>query len=149
MGDRGDTRDAVGRPGEIPEASYAEKIADLASSGSYWVAEEDGAVIGHAFLESMRMTGNSHVFGLNIVVYPGYTDRGVGTALMTTLTAWAEARPDLERIELFVRATNAPGRSRYRKFGFVEEGRLVRRVRTPNEIIDDLVMAWTRPVAGS
>ena len=140
----------VGRPGEIPEAAYAEKIADLAAPGSYWVAEEAGAVIGHAFLEPMRMAGNSHVFGLNIVVYPAYTGRGVGTALMTTLMAWAEAHPDLERIELFVRATNTRAIALYRKFGFVEEGRLVRRVRTPDgTFVDDLVMAWTRPTTRS
>jgi len=139
----------VGRPGEIPETAYAEKIADLAAAGSYWVAEEAGTVIGHAFLEPMGMTGNSHVFGLNIVVYPAHTNRGVGTALMATLMAWADAHPGLERIELFVRATNVRAIALYRKFGFAEEGCLSRRVRTPDgTFIDDLVMAWTRPVTG-
>lgn len=41
----------VGRPGEIPLAAYVAKIADLGPAGCYWVAEEQGRVIGHAFLD--------------------------------------------------------------------------------------------------
>lgn len=133
----------VGRPGEIPLAAFATKIAALSDLGCYWVAEAGGAVVGHAFLDPMGMTGNSHVFQLNIVVHPGHTGRGVGTALMTTLMEWALANGSLEKIELFVRATNIRAITMYRKFGFVEEGRLSRRVRTADgTYIDDLVMAW-------
>jgi RimJ/RimL family protein N-acetyltransferase len=134
----------VGRPGEIPPAAYAEKIAALAPLGSYWVAEEGGAVVGHAFLEPMKMIGNAHVFQLNVVVHPGFTGLGIGTALMQEMLGWARGNSRLEKIELLVRAENARAVALYRKFGFVEEGRLRRRVQTVGgRFLDDLVMAWT------
>lgn len=134
----------VGRPGEIPLSAFSEKVAALAARGSYWVAQEDDAVVAHCFLEPMKMTGNAHVFQLNIVVHPGFLGQGLGTALMTTMLTWAEQQPDLEKIELLVRATNSRAVALYQKFGFLQEGRLKRRVRTAdNQFIDDLLMAWT------
>lgn len=135
----------VGRPGEIPVEAFAAKIADLCRLGCYWVAEEDGAVLGHAFLDPMKMEGNSHVFQLNIVVHPHHTGLGVGKALMVALMSWAKERPGLEKIELLVRAPNTRAISLYRKFGFVEEGRFRRRVKTVDgAFIDDVAMAWSR-----
>lgn len=133
----------VGRPGEIPLAAFAAKIAELSRYGCYWVAEEGGAAIGHSFLDPMEMAGNAHVFRLNIVVHPGHTARGVGTALMTEMMRWAGGRAGLEKIELLVRASNTRAIALYRRFGFVEEGRLRARVRTEDgRFLDDLAMAW-------
>jgi RimJ/RimL family protein N-acetyltransferase len=135
----------VGQPGEIPVEAFVSKIVALAPQGSYWVVEDAGEVIGHAFLEAMPMVGNSHVYTLNIVVHPGNTGRGVGGALMTHMLDWAQDHRDLRKIELSVRATNARAIALYRKFGFVEEGRLRARVRTlDGAFVDDLAMAWFR-----
>jgi len=136
----------VGRPGEIAPDAYAAKIAALAPLGCYWVAEDSGAVIAHAFLDPMTMAANAHVFHLNIVVHPGFTGRGVGTALMRELLTWARTHAALEKIELLVRETNAPARSLYERCGFVEEGRLRHRVKTEaGEHVDDIAMAWFPP----
>ena len=133
----------VQRPGEIPLAAFAAKIAELSTLGSYWVAEEESRVVGHSFLEPMKMVGNSHVFTLNIVVHPGHTERGVGTALLTHLLEWAQRRQDLRKIELLVRATNARAIALYTKHGFVEEGRFRDRVGTTDgQFVDDIAMAW-------
>jgi putative acetyltransferase len=133
----------VGRPGEIPVSAFVTKIAELSSRGCYWVAEESDAVIGHAFLDPMKMAGNSHVYHLNIVVHPGHTARGVGTALMRHLMTWAKDRAEVGKVELLVRASNTRAVALYRKFGFVDEGRLRARVRTPDgRFLDDLAMAW-------
>jgi len=133
----------VQRPGEIPVAAFTAKIADLGRLGSYWVAEEAGALVGHAFLEPMPMAGNAHVFILGIVVHPGRTGRGVGTALMEHLLRWARAQPALRKVELNVRATNARAIALYEKHGFVEEGRRRGRVATAGgAFMDDVLMAW-------
>lgn len=140
----------VGRPGEIPLSAFGSKIVDLSGMGCYLVAEEDGVVVGHAFLDPMRMTGNAHVFQLNIVVHPGRIGQGVGRALMSELMAWARGRTDLEKIELLVREVNTRAIALYRDLGFVEEGRLRRRVRTADgEFLDDVAMAWIPDSAGS
>lgn len=133
----------IQRPGEIPTAAFAMKIRELRSLGSYWVVEDEGRLVGHCFLEPMKMAGNAHVFTLNIVVHPGETGRGIGPALMAHLLQWARTRPELRKIELLVRATNERAVSLYKKFGFAEEGRLRDRVLTSEEkFVDDLVMAW-------
>lgn len=133
----------VGRPGEIPEHAFRAKLSALVPLGCYWVADVDDVIAGHAFLEPMGMLGTSHVFQLNIVVHPGHTDRGIGSALMSALLSWAQQSPHVMKIELLVRATNARALHLYRKFGFVDEGRFSRRVRTADGVfIDDISMCW-------
>jgi L-amino acid N-acyltransferase YncA len=133
----------VGKPGEISLGAYSAKIEALTPLGSYWVAQVDHVVVGHACLDPMTMAANAHVFRLNIVVYPDHRTQGIGTALMLRMLAWSQSCPSLEKIELLVRASNQPAILLYRKFGFIEEGRLSRRVRTSDgTFIDDISMAW-------
>lgn len=133
----------VQRPGEIPAAAFAEKIEALRKRGRYIVAEEHEKAIGHAFLAPMGLTANRHVFHLNIVVHPGSTGRGIGTALMSELMAWARANAKVGKVELLVRSTNRRAIALYRRFGFVQEGRFIGRVKLPNgRLVDDVAMAW-------
>lgn len=133
----------VQRPGEIPTEAFAAKIDALKRRGRYVVAEENGKVAGHAFLEPMRLAANRHVFQLNIVVHPRFKGRGIGTALMIELISWAQARAQVGKIELLVRSTNTRALALYRRFGFAREGRLVGRIKRPDgKLVDDLVMAW-------
>jgi RimJ/RimL family protein N-acetyltransferase len=136
----------VGWPGEIPVDAYRARIAKLATQGRYIVAEEDGAVIGHAFLEPMPMRANAHVFQLTIVVHPGHTARGVGEAMLRDLLAWAASNPRVGKVELKVRAGNQRAQRLYGRCGFVEEARFRKRVRrTDGGFEDDIGMAWFPP----
>ena len=133
----------VGEPGEIPLEAYRDKIVKLAQDGRYIVAEEDGQVIGHAFLDPMPMRANAHVFLLTIVVHPGHTGRGVGEMMLRALLEWATSDPRVRKIELNVRAGNERARRLYARMGFVEEARLRRRVRrVDGGYEDDVGMAW-------
>ncbi|MGH8156357.1 MAG: GNAT family N-acetyltransferase [Rhodanobacteraceae bacterium] len=133
----------VAWPGEIPVEAYRARIAELASEGRYIVAEAGGKPVGHAMLGPMPMRGNAHVFKLTLVVHPGKGGRGIGTAMLHDLLAWAEGDPRVGKIELNVRAGNLHARKLYRRFGFIEEARFRDRVRrTDGEFEDDLGMAW-------
>src|SRR5262249_38121709 len=79
----------VGESGEIPLEAFRDKIEKLEEKGRYVVAEEDAAVLGHAFLDPMPMRANSHVFRLTIVVHPDHRRRGIGRLLMNDLLGWA------------------------------------------------------------
>src|SRR5687767_2551308 len=80
----------VSQPDELSPESFASQIAALSDwSGCYVVVEEDGRILGHALLRPMDLRATSHVFRLTIVVHPGHTDHGVGTALMNALADWA------------------------------------------------------------
>lgn len=133
----------IGQPGEIPLDAYRAKIAKLASEGRYIVAEQDGAIIGHAFLDPMPMRANAHVHLLTIVVHPGHVGRGVGEAMLRDLLDWAAHDPRVGKVELNVRAGNERARRLYHRCGFVEEARFRRRVRRANGVYeDDIGMAW-------
>lgn len=133
----------VSRPHELKVESFASKIAELQARGRYVVAEENGRPVGHAVLEPMGLERVAHVHRLTIVVHPGDLRRGVGTALMKDLVDWAAGNPAVGKIELLVRAVNPGAIELYKKFGFVEEGRLKNRIRLEDgSHIDDVAMAW-------
>jgi RimJ/RimL family protein N-acetyltransferase len=133
----------IARPGEISVEAYREKIAKLATEGRYIVAEEAGTPVGHAFLDPMPMRANAHVFLLTIVVHPGHVERGIGTAMLRDLLDWARCDPRVGKIELNVRAGNLRARNLYRRFGFREQARFVRRVQhVDGQFEDDVGMAW-------
>ena len=136
----------VGYPGEIPLEAYRAKIAKLAMDGRYIVAEENGAPVGHAFLDPMPMRANAHVFQLTIVVHPGHIERGIGRAMLGDLLDWARRDARVGRVELKVRAGNLRAQNLYRSVGFVEEARFRNRVRRIDGLFeDDLGMAWFPP----
>lgn len=130
-------------PGEIPVAAFRDRIRALASDsrGLYLVAEKDGVVVGHLLLDPLPLAQNAHVVSLNIVVHPGATDRGIGRALLGQAIAWAKGNPEIEKIELRVRAGNARAVHLYESFGFMEEGRLRRRLKLADgRYVDDVAM---------
>jgi RimJ/RimL family protein N-acetyltransferase len=131
------------RPEEISIVSVDARIRAASQAGCFVVAEADGRLLGHAVLEPVGLIAIQHVYRLTLVVHPGQTGQGVGTTLLKQLQHWAASRPDLHKIELNVRATNAPAIRLYTRLGFQEEGRFRDRIRLPRgELIDDLAMAW-------
>jgi RimJ/RimL family protein N-acetyltransferase len=136
----------VSRPAELNPTAFERKIIALSRDGLYLVAERNGQLAGHALLEPLGLEALRHILVLTIVVHPGYQGQGVGSALMTRLLDWARARPALARVELRVRETNQRARRLYERFGFVEEGRLQKRIRLPDgTFIADITMAWFAP----
>ena len=133
----------VSQPDEFREEDFSARIALLADGrGKYLVAERDGVVIGHVCLWPMPLANLAHVVRLDICVYPGFTDHGVGRHLLDALIDWAKGRDEVRKIELLVRAGNARAIHLYRSFGFIEEGRLRGRIRQPDgSYMDDLTMA--------
>ncbi len=133
----------VSAPSELDLASFRTKIQAAVGRGSYVVAEVDGLVCGHAYLELMPLAAVRHVCRLTIVVHPGHTGTGIGTALIAHLQEWARRQPEIRKIELLVRASNVGAMRLYARMGFVEEGRLRERVRLDAEtFVDDIAMGW-------
>jgi HAD superfamily hydrolase (TIGR01662 family) len=134
----------VSQPDELLPEAFESLIAALAGgSGCYLVAEEKERVVGHAFLQPTDLRAVCHVFRLTIVVHPGCSGRGIGTAMMNALTQWARGAPAVQKVELIVRSTNERARRLYERSGFAEEGRFRNRIRlTDGSFIDDIAMAW-------
>ena len=136
----------VSRPSEFNTAAFERKILALKDDGLYLVVEWNDQIVGHALLEPMGLEALEHVMSLTIVVHPDYVGQGIGHVLMTRLLQWAGDRPGLVKVELRVREVNRRARHLYLKFGFVEEGRLEKRIRLPDgSLIADITMAWFAP----
>ncbi len=89
-----------------------------------FVAVQGGEVVGHIHVERSR-----HGFGdLGMAVAKEWRGRGVGSALMAAAIDWAAAQ-GLHKLSLEVFPDNQRAIALYRKFGFVEEGRLVKQYR--------------------
>jgi len=132
----------ISAPDEFSEQDFRAKIAWLAGAGIYVIAEIDDQVVGHACLEPMTLQAMSHVFSLTVVAHPGYSGRGVGSALMAHMVTWAENNPLAEKIELRVREGNSVAKRLYARFGFVEEGRFKRRIKLKDgAYLTDISMA--------
>jgi ribosomal protein S18 acetylase RimI-like enzyme len=103
----------VGRPHEIPLTAYQALIVELKSTGLYVVAEQEGRVVG----------------------------QGLGKQLMQHPIDWATQDPRFDKIELNVRATNQQVIALYHSLGFVEEDRLVKRIKiSVTQYLDDIAM---------
>ncbi|MBA2369932.1 MAG: GNAT family N-acetyltransferase [Candidatus Protochlamydia sp.] len=132
------------QPSELNERNVIKTIKSLSESekGIYLVAERNGTIVGHAFLERLHLNSICHVAQLSIGVHQGWQEKGIGTDLMKELIAWAKQSATIEKIELNVRASNSRAITLYKKMGFIEEGRLKNRIKvSQNHYIDDVLMA--------
>lgn len=132
------------RPEELKDENVREKIVSLSqnSSGIYLVVEQNGSMVGHAFLEPHKLAVTAHVVILTIAVHEGYQGMGIGKMLMQQLIEWAGYQPNIEKIELQVRSSNTRALMLYERLGFVEEGRKTKRLKYgANDYQDDIYMA--------
>lgn len=104
------------------------------------VAIRDGKVVGHLYIQREGHPVTRHVATLGISVAAAERGKGVGTALMAESVRWAR-RVGVEKIVLSVYPHNTAAVALYRRFGFVDEGRLQRHSRKSSGYEDEILMA--------
>lgn len=128
-------------PSELTVENVINTIAAFKDGkGLYLVAESDGKIVGHAFLEPQHLESLRHVADLNIAVHLGWQHKGIGTKLLKHMIEWAKESGTLKKIQLNVRASNLAAISLYKKMSFEEEGRLKNRVKVKDGYVDDIIM---------
>jgi diaminopimelate decarboxylase len=109
------------------------------------VAVEAGRVIGHVFVQRELHPVTRHVATLGIAVAADRRSRGIGSALMAEAIRWGRS-VGVEKLMLSVYPSNTAAVALYRRFGFVDEGRLVRHSRKSYGYDDEVLMAtWIGP----
>ncbi|MGF1446782.1 MAG: GNAT family N-acetyltransferase [Pikeienuella sp.] len=111
------------------------------------IAVAEGAVLGWCDILPLGRGARAHVGGLGMGIRVGHRGAGLGGRLLTGALARA-AEIGLARVELKVRATNAPAIRLYRRAGFVEEGRL-RDAWRLDGVTDDLIAMGLRFTSGA
>lgn len=113
--------------------------------GAHLIAFEGDRLIGSLSIRRDDHPATRHVATLGMFVVADRRARGVGTALMREAMRWA-ADHGIERVELTVYPHNDAAMALYRRFGFEQEGRLVRHAKKSYGYEDEILMAvWTGP----
>jgi GNAT superfamily N-acetyltransferase len=117
-----------------------------------WTAEEanlvavaEDRVVGHVNVAREENPVTRHVASIGMAVEARWRGRGVGSALLEEAIAWAR-KVGVEKLALTVYPDNGPARSLYRRFGFVEEGRMTGHSKKAVGYRDEVVMGlWLVP----
>jgi putative acetyltransferase len=109
------------------------------------VAVTPDEVIGSLGISREEHPVTRHVASIGMMVHPNWRGRGVGSALMAKALEWAR-QMGVEKVALSVYPDNDAARALYRKFGFVEEGRLSGHSKKAVGYRDEIVMGlWLIP----
>jgi|APAra7269096979_1048534.scaffolds.fasta_scaffold00401_16 putative acetyltransferase len=89
-----------------------------------------------------------HVLGdVTFLVHPDHQGKGIGRTIITIfLDEIANNRPDIGKVELFTGESNRRAIGLYQSLGFMIEGRMELRYRTPSGTYEaDIPMGWQNP----
>jgi GNAT superfamily N-acetyltransferase len=92
-----------------------------------WIAEQDGAIVGHAWLRTLPKIPNPngerdrHAYISNVYVKPAVRGGRVGTRLLEAAIAWASAN-HVDRIVLW---PTPRSRTLYMRHGFTPNGEVL------------------------
>jgi putative acetyltransferase len=129
------------------EAQWRERLsAPKAGNDLSLVAEQGGRVVASAGLFNQRaQVRRQHASALGISVAAPAQGQGIGSALMATLTDYADRWGQVLRIELLVFADNTRAIALYEHFGFVREGLHRGYALRDGAYVDTLSMARLHP----
>jgi putative acetyltransferase len=90
----------------------------------------------------------NHVLGdVTFLVHPDHQGKGIGrTLIMIFLDEIVNTRPDIGKVELFTGESNRRAISLYQSVGFMIEGRMEMRYKTPTGNYEaDIPLGWVNP----
>ncbi|HDK7137646.1 TPA: GNAT family N-acetyltransferase [Clostridium botulinum] len=91
----------------------------------FLVAEVEGKIIGFSRCQGSKLSRFRHKAEFGICISKEYWGYGIGRVLLENILIWADA-VGIEKISLTVVQTNTRAIQLYRKYGFVEEGLLIK-----------------------
>lgn len=116
---------AVWGTNQVPHPSlesWRKKLENPPQGFYSFVACVADEVVGQSGVHTFPQPRRRHVGGIGMAVRDDWQGKGVGSALMRTMTELADGWLNLTRLELTVFTDNAPAIALYEKFGFVREG---------------------------
>jgi RimJ/RimL family protein N-acetyltransferase len=109
-------------PEDFEKLIYEDSIAEKTL---FLVAEVEGKIIGFTRCEGNKLSRFRHKAEFGICISKEYWGHGIGKVLLENILTWADTA-GIEKISLTVIETNIKAIELYKRYGFVEEGLLVR-----------------------
>lgn len=107
-----------------------------------WTANRHEELVGELSFRAGERRKLAHHGSFGLSVHAAWRGRGVGSAMIHALLAWAAAHRQIEKVTLGVFETNTDARRLYERLGFVEESRALRYFKIgPGRYVDDVQMA--------
>ena len=116
-----------------------EKIINIGNNKYWYVAEEDGKVLGLGILMNHGNLRKKHVGVITLMVNSDYQNKGIGSLLMDKLINLSESL-NIIRLELCVFRDNYKAINLYKKFGCKEEGIKIKSALKNGEYADEIMM---------
>lgn len=139
---------------EITEEYVDKLVRNSLAGGMIFVVDDAGGdrLIGEIHTYKPALKALSHVLEhLTVVVHPDFQRKGIGRALFTTMLDKVRSEhPEILRVELIAKESNHAALSLYSSLGFIEEGRMINRIRRPDgSLEDDILLVWMNPDYGT
>lgn len=109
-------------PGDFEKLIYEDSIA---GKTMFLVAEVEGKIVGFTRCEGNKLSRFRHKAEFGICILKEYWGQGIGKVLLENILAWA-GTVGIEKISLTVVETNTNAIQLYKRYGFVEEGLLIK-----------------------
>jgi RimJ/RimL family protein N-acetyltransferase len=110
----------------------------IKNAALFFVVEIEGKIVGSATLDRSSLSKLKHIATFGITISKVYCGLGIGSLLIKKVIEWAELN-GVEKIDLEVFEDNTNAIALYKKFGFIEEGRKRKAIKT-NEGYRDMVL---------
>ncbi|HWT75438.1 MAG TPA: GNAT family N-acetyltransferase [Mobilitalea sp.] len=138
--DREEGEDFIG-----PEGFIRIIAEDLLSDASlFLIAETEGKIIGYSRCVGNKLNRFKHKAEFGICISKEYWGHGIGKVLLETIINWADNK-EIEKLTLTVVQTNTKAISLYKKYGFTQEGLLVKdRIHKDGNYYNTMIMGRFR-----
>lgn len=110
----------------------------IKNAALFLVVEVNGKIIGSATLDRSELVRLKHTALFGITILKAFSHQGIGSTLMKKVIEWAELN-QIEKIDLEVFENNTRAISLYKKFGFIEEGRKIKAIKS-NEGYENIIL---------
>lgn len=115
-----------------------QEVEYMKSTALFLLVEIDGKIVGSVTLDRSDLIKLNHIVTLGITILKEYCGLGIGSSLMKKVIEWTKSN-GVEKIELEVFENNISAIMLYKKFGFVEEGRKRKCIKT-NDGYQDMIL---------
>lgn len=132
-------RDPAGLKGRL-RPKWEKSLQDLGWERAFIIWDGD-RIVGHLDLERETIEPAGHRLALSMGLEYGYKGRGLGSRLMEEAIGFAKTLDGIEWIDLGVFSCNQPAQALYKKFGFVETGRVEDNFRVDGRSLSDIQMS--------
>lgn len=97
----------------------------------------NGAFTGYAYIKRQKQTRTKHVAQIRLAVKKQFTNKGIGSALLTQAEIWAK-KQQVERLEAVITKNNEQAIALFENMNYLQDGVRKQAIKLNEEYLDEL-----------